>query len=154
MPSGRGCSFWLCSNRYSESSSDGLSASSAAAARYGGIAASRVIAGSLALAGALAGLAGALEVAGPLGRLTPSISPGYGFAAIVVAWLGRLHPIGCVVAAWLVAMIYLGGEVAQARLGLPVAIVGVFQGLLLLCLLVFDALVRYRLRWATRASGR
>ena len=124
---------------------------SPSAARFAGIAEARVIIGVLALAGALAGLAGGLEVAGPLGRLAPSISPGYGFAAIVVAWLGRLHPVGCIVAAWLVAMIHLGAEVAQARLGLPVATVGVFQGLLLLCLLVFDTLVRHRLRWTGRA---
>lgn len=121
-----------------------VSGASAAAARYAGIERSRIIAWVLVVGGGLAGLAGALEVAGPLGQLTPSISPGYGFAAIVVAWLARLEPIGCIVAAWLVAMTYLGGEVAQARLGLPVAITGVFQGMLLLSLLGFDTLIRYR----------
>lgn len=120
---------------------------SESAARYAGIVPSRVIALSLVLCGALAGLAGALEVAGPLGQLAPSISPGYGFAAIVVAWLGRLHPPGCVVAAALIAITYLGGELAQSRLGLPVAITTVFQGMLLLSLLAFDAFVRFRLRW-------
>ncbi|MBL8385315.1 MAG: ABC transporter permease [Burkholderiales bacterium] len=117
------------------------------AARFAGFSAREGIWLSLLLCGALAGLAGALEVAGPLGQLTPQISPGYGFAAIIVAWLGRLHPGGCVFAAFVMALIYIGGELSQSRLGLPAAITGVFQGMLLLALLTADTFIHYRVRW-------
>lgn len=118
------------------------------AARYGGFSSRQAIWVPLLLCGALAGLGGAFEVAGPLGQLSPSISPGYGFAAIIVAWLGRLHPIGCVLAAFVMAMIYIGGELSQSRLGLPNAITGVFQGALLLALLTADTLIHFKLRFA------
>ncbi|HVL57321.1 MAG TPA: ABC transporter permease [Burkholderiaceae bacterium] len=117
-----------------------------AAARFAGFSWRRGLWISLAASGALAGLAGALEVAGPIGQLTPNVSPGYGFAAIIVAWLGRLHPIGCVLAAFAMALVYIGGELSQSRLGLPHAITGVFQGMLLLTLLACDTLVHYRIR--------
>jgi simple sugar transport system permease protein len=116
------------------------------AARFAGFSAREGIWASLLLCGALSGLAGALEVAGPLGQLTPQISPGYGFAAIIVAWLGRLHPGGCVFASFIMALIYIGGELSQSRLGLPAAITGVFQGMLLLALLTADTFIHYRLR--------
>ena len=118
------------------------------AARFAGFSAREGIWASLLLCGALSGLAGALEVAGPLGQLTPQISPGYGFAAIIVAWLGRLHPGGCVFASFIMALIYIGGELSQSRLGLPAAITGVFQGMLLLALLTADTFIYYRLRRA------
>ncbi len=118
----------------------------AAAARYAGFSSRAAIWLPLSICGALSGLAGAIEVAGPINQLTPTISPGYGFAAIIVAWLGRLHPIGCVLAAWVMAMIYIGGELSQSRLGLPNAVTGVFQGMLLLSLLCADTFIRYRLR--------
>ena len=118
------------------------------AARFAGFSAREGIWASLLLCGALSGLAGALEVAGPLGQLTPQISPGYGFAAIIVAWLGRLHPGGCVFASFIMALIYIGGELSQSRLGLPAAITGVFQGMLLLALLTADTFIHYRLRRA------
>ena len=118
------------------------------AARFAGFSAREGIWASLLLCGALSGLAGALEVAGPLGQLTPQISPGYGFAAIIVAWLGRLHPGGCVFASFIMALIYIGGELSQSRLGLPAAITGVFQGMLLLALLTADTFIHYRLRKA------
>ncbi|MBM3345255.1 MAG: ABC transporter permease [Betaproteobacteria bacterium] len=116
------------------------------AARFAGFSAREGIWMSLLICGALAGLAGALEVAGPLGQLTPQFSSGYGFAAIIVAWLGRLHPGGCVFAAFVMALIYIGGELSQSRLGLPAAITGVFQGMLLLSLLTADTFIHYRLR--------
>lgn len=116
-----------------------------AAGHYAGFSGARTIAVALGLSGALAGLAGAFEVAGPLNRLAPSISPGYGFAAIVVAWLARLQPLGCIASAAVVAMIHLGGELAQARLGLPMALSSTLQGLLLLLLLAFGGLAHYRL---------
>jgi ABC-type uncharacterized transport system permease subunit len=117
------------------------------AARYAGFSSRLGTWVSLLICGALAGMAGAFEVAGPIGQLTPSISPGYGFAAIIVAWLGRLNPIGCIPAAFLMSMIFIGGELSQSRLGLPTAITGVFQGILLLALLCADTFIHYRISW-------
>jgi len=117
-----------------------------AAARYAGFSQNRMIWFSLLLAGGLAGLAGLFEVAGPIGQLVPVISPGYGFTAIIVAFLGRLHPVGVLLAGLLMALSYIGGENAQIEVGLPVAVTGVFQGMLLFFLLGTDVLVRYRLR--------
>ena len=100
---------------------------------------------------ALAGAAGALEVAGPIGQLTPHFSVGYGFAAIIVAFVGRLHPLGIVLAALLMSMFYLGGELVQSRLGVPRALTGVFQGVLLFALLACDAIgARLARRWEGR----
>ncbi len=117
-----------------------------AAARYAGYSARRASWLALLLSGGLAGLAGALEAAGPLGQLTPHVPAGYGFAAIIVAFVGRLHPLGIVFAAVLMSMFYIGGELAQSRLGLPKSITGVFQGLLLFSLLAADTLIHYRVR--------
>ena len=96
---------------------------------------------ALLLSGGMAGLAGGLEVAGPLGQLTPHVPAGYGFAAIIVAFVGRLHPVGIVFSAILMSMFYIGGELAQSRLGLPKSLTGVFQGLLLFALLSCDVLI-------------
>ncbi len=115
------------------------------AAAYAGFSARQSIWLSLLACGALAGLAGALEVAGPIEQLTPSISPGYGFAAIIVTWLARLSPLGCIWAAFVMSVVYIGGELAQSRLGLPNAISAVLQGVLLISLLTADALVGWRL---------
>ncbi|MFM9433635.1 general nucleoside transport system permease protein [Janthinobacterium sp. CG_23.3] len=117
-----------------------------AAARYAGFSARKSLWTSMLLCGALAGLAGTCEVLGPLGQLTPSVSPGYGFAAIIVAYVGRLHPVGVVFSSFIMAMFYIGGELAQSRLGLPSAITGVFQGVLLFALLACDVLIHYKLR--------
>ena len=118
-----------------------------AAARYAGFSSRRALWTALLLSGGMAGLAGALEVAGPLGQLTPYVPAGYGFAAIIVAFVGRLHPVGILFSSILMSMFYIGGELAQSRLGLPKAITGVFQGLLLFTLLACDTLIHYRLRW-------
>jgi len=120
-----------------------------AAARYAGFSARRSIWVSLLISGAMAGLAGALDAAGPQGQLTPHIPMGYGFAAIIVAFVGRLHPVGIVFSGLLMSMFYIGGEYAQSRLGLPKALTGVFQGLLLFMLLAADTLIHFRLRWRT-----
>lgn len=117
------------------------------AARYAGFSSRGALWTSMLVCGALAGLAGVAEVAGPLGQLTPSVSPGYGFAAIIVAFVGRLHPIGVVFASVIMAMFYIGGELAQSRLGMPSAITGVFQGILLFALLACDVLIHYKLRF-------
>ena len=117
------------------------------AARYAGFSSRKALWLALLTSGGAAGLAGALEVAGPIGQLTPYIPSGYGFAAIIVAYVGRLHPVGIVFSAVLMSMFYIGGELAQSRMGLPKSITGVFQGLLLFSLLACDTLVAYRLRW-------
>lgn len=117
-----------------------------AAARYAGYSSRQALWVALLVSGGAAGLAGALEVAGPIGQLTPYVPAGYGFAAIIVAFVGRLHPLGMVLAAVLMSMFYIGGELAQSRLGLPKSITGVFQGLLLFALLACDTLVNYRIR--------
>jgi general nucleoside transport system permease protein len=119
-----------------------------AAARYAGFSSRRAVWIALLVSGATAGLAGALEVAGPIGQLTPYVPAGYGFAAIIVAFVGRLHPLGMVFSALLMSMFYIGGELAQSRLGLPKSLTGVFQGLLLFTLLACDTLVNYRLKWS------
>lgn len=118
-----------------------------AAARYAGFSSRRALWTALLLSGGMAGLAGALEAAGPLGQLTPYVPAGYGFAAIIVAFVGRLHPLGIVFSGLLMSMFYIGGELAQSRLGLPKSITGVFQGLLLFSLLACDTLIHYRLKW-------
>jgi ABC-type uncharacterized transport system permease subunit len=109
---------------------------------------------ALLTSGARQGLAGALEVAGPIGQLTPYVPAGYGFAAIIVAFVGRLHPVGMVFSAILMSMFYIGGELAQSRLGLPKSLTGVFQGLLLFTLLACDTLIAYRLRWTGQAAAK
>ena len=119
-----------------------------AAARYAGFSSRRALWVALLVSGGMAGLAGALEVAGPIGQLTPYVPVGYGFAAIIVAYVGRLHPLGMVLSAVLMSMFYIGGELAQSRLGMPRSLTGVFQGLLLFTLLACDTLVNYRMRWA------
>ncbi len=125
-----------------------------AAARYAGFSPRQALWTALLVSGGMAGLAGALEVAGPIGQLTPYIPAGYGFAAIIVAYVGRLHPVGLVFSSLLMSMFYIGGDLAQSRMGLPKSLTGVFQGLLLFSLLACDTLVNYRLvRQAQAAKG-
>ena len=124
-----------------------------AAARYAGFSSRTSLWTALLISGAMAGLAGGLEAAGPLGQLTPYVPAGYGFAAIIVAFVGRLHPVGIVFSALLMSMFYIGGELAQSRLGLPKALTGVFQGLLLFSLLACDTLIHYRIRWGREQSA-
>jgi simple sugar transport system permease protein len=114
------------------------------AGAYAGFSQSRLIWIAMLTGGGCAGLAGLFEVAGPIGQLLPSISPGYGFTAIIVAFLGRLHPLGVLFAGLVMALSYLGGETAQITLNLPLAVTGVFQGLLLFFLLATDVLINYR----------
>ena len=125
-----------------------------AAARYAGFSSRRALWTALLVSGGAAGLAGALEVAGPIGQLTPYVPAGYGFAAIIVAFVGRLHPVGMVLSAILMSMFYIGGELAQSRLGLPKSLTGVFQGLLLFTLLACDTLIAYRVRWVRVAGAK
>ena len=115
-----------------------------AAARYAGFSSRSALWTAMLVSGGFAGLAGALEVAGPIGQLTPYVPAGYGFAAIIVAFVGRLHPGGLILSSLLMSMFYIGGELAQSRLGLPKSLTGVFQGLLLFSLLACDTLIHYR----------
>ena len=120
------------------------------AAKYAGFSSSKAIWMSLVISGMMAGIAGICEVAGPIGQLNPNLSSGYGYAAIIVAYLGRLNPIGIVLSGCFMALIYLGGEMAQMQLQLPVAITGIFQGLLLFFLLASDALIENRYRFSKK----
>jgi simple sugar transport system permease protein len=117
-----------------------------AAAAYAGISERRNIWLAMLIGGGAAGLAGICEVAGPIGMLQPVISPGYGFAAIIVAFVGRLHPLGIVLASLLMSALYLGGESAQVELQLPSSVSGLFQGALLFFLLAAELFINFRLR--------
>ena len=117
------------------------------AAGFGGFSRPRTVWFCFGLVGALAGLAGICEAAGPIGQLQPHISPGYGFTAIIVAFLGRLNPIGVLLAGIVLAISYLGGEAVQVELGLSDKTAKVFQGVLLFFILTCDTLIRYRIRW-------
>jgi ABC-type uncharacterized transport system permease subunit len=117
------------------------------AARYAGFSSRSALWTALLISGGAAGLAGGLEVAGPIGQLTPYVPAGYGFAAIIVAYVGRLHPVGVVLASLLMSLFYIGGELAQSRMGIPKSVTGVFQGLLLFSLLACDTLIAYQLKW-------
>ena len=119
------------------------------AGAFAGFAEKRVIWFCFLLSGALAGLAGLCEVAGPSGQLQPNISPGYGFTAIIVAFLGRLNPIGVIFAGILLAISYLGGEAVQVELGISDKTAQVFQGILLFLILACDTLIHYRVRFAS-----
>ena len=123
------------------------------AALYAGFKQKKTVWMGLLAGGAAAGLAGTAEVAGPIGQLLMPISPGYGFAAIIVAFVGRLHPVGILLASLLMALLYLGGESAQMQLGLPAAVSGVFQGMLLFFLLATDVLIQFRLRWTPKTPA-
>jgi general nucleoside transport system permease protein len=123
------------------------------AARYAGFSSRGALWTALLISGAMAGVAGAMEVAGPVRQVTPYLSMGYGFTAIIVCFVGRLHPVGVVFAAILLSMLLIGGELAQSRLGLPSALSSVLQGLLLMNLLACDTLITYRLRRATRSAA-
>jgi general nucleoside transport system permease protein len=116
------------------------------AARFGGLNANQLILLTFAVSGALAGLAGIIEVAGPVGHLQPGISPGYGFTAIIVAFLGRLNPIGILIAGLFLALTFIGGEQAQIAMKIPLDVTKVFQGILLFYVLACDSLILYRFR--------
>ena len=116
------------------------------AARFAGVKPVRVIVLCLGISGMLAGLAGLFEVSGPSGQITIDFNTGYGFTAIIVAFLGRLHPLGILLAGLLMALTYIGGELAQLMLGLPGASIQLFQGMLLFFLLATDVFTNFRIR--------
>jgi general nucleoside transport system permease protein len=137
---------WLLSTRLFVGYRMLVSGDAPAAAAYAGFSEPRNVWLALLIGGGAAGLAGVCEVVGPIGRLQTDISPGYGFAAIIVAIVGRLHPVGILLAALLMSLLYLGGESVQLGLQLPAAVTGLFQGLLLFYLLAADVFVGFRLR--------
>jgi general nucleoside transport system permease protein len=116
------------------------------AARFGGFNSSQLVLLTFAISGALAGLAGIIEVAGPVGHLQPGISPGYGFTAIIVAFLGRLNPVGILIAGLFLALTFIGGEQAQIAMKIPQDMTKVFQGILLFYVLACDSLILYRIK--------
>lgn len=118
------------------------------AARFAGVAPARLVLMCLGLGGAFAGMAGMFELAGPARLISIDFNSGYGFTAIIVAFLGRLHPVGIVLAGLLLALTYIGGELAQFMLSIPAAAIQVFQGMLLFFLLALDVLSNYRIRLA------
>jgi len=124
------------------------------AARFAGVRPGALTVFCLGTSGALAGLAGMFEVSGPSGQIGIDFNVGYGFTAIIVAFLGRLNPIGVLLAGALMALTYIGGEIAQANLGLPAAAIQMFQGMLLFVLLALDLLTGFRLRLAVAGGAR
>jgi general nucleoside transport system permease protein len=123
------------------------------AAAFAGFDARRLVVFCFAVSGALAGLAGLIEVAGPIGHLQPGISPGYGFTAIIVAFLGRLNPLGVLVAGLFLALIVIGGEGAQIALKVPLDLTKVLQGILLFYVLACDSLILHRIRLVASRGG-
>jgi simple sugar transport system permease protein len=116
------------------------------AGRFAGFSGPRAVLFCFLLSGALAGLAGASDVMGQGGQLQTPYSPNYGFVAIIVAFLGRLNPLGVIVAGLLLALSFIGGESVQVSLGMSDKIAKVFQGILLFFLLACDTLILYRVR--------
>ncbi|WP_372613307.1 ABC transporter permease [Aquicoccus sp.] len=122
------------------------------AARFSGVNPARIVLFCLGISGLMAGLAGMFEVSGPSGQISIDFNVGYGFTAIIVAFLGRLHPVGILLAGLLMALTYIGGEIAQGNLGLPSAAIQLFQGMLLFFLLAVDMLTNYRISLVKREA--
>ena len=123
------------------------------AGRFAGFSRERSVIFCFLLSGGLAGLAGACDVMGVAGQLQTPFSPNYGFVAIIVAFLGRLNPLGVVIAALLLALSYIGGEAAQISLGMSEKIAKVFQGILLFFVLACDTLILYRIKFTRQGKA-
>ncbi|MDW6024896.1 ABC transporter permease [Mesorhizobium sp. BAC0120] len=137
---------WIFTDRSFLGYKMSVSGAAPLAARYAGFRQSAAVWTGLLAGGAAAGIAGMAELAGPLGQLSPQVSPGYGFAAIIVAFIGRLNAFGIVLGGLLMSLLFLGGEAVQMNLGLPAALTRIFQGILLFFLLAADFFIFYRLR--------
>ena len=124
-----------------------LTGESPKAARFAGVNPNKLVIFCLGSSGALAGLAGMFEISGPSGQVNIAFNAGYGFTAIIVAFLGRLNPIGILLAGLLMALTYIGGEIAQSSLGLPAAAIQAFQGMLLFFLLAVDLFANFKIKW-------
>ena len=123
------------------------------AARYAGYRASNMVWATMLISGAMAGLAGVMEATTQSGQLNLGFPSGYGFTAIIVSFLGRLHPVGIVLAGIVLAISYVGGQVAQTTVHVPSATAGIFQAMMLFFILASDVLVRRRLRIEWGAPG-
>ena len=141
---------YILLNRHMLGFSIRLTGEAPRAARFAGVKPNRLIVFCLGMSGLLAGLAGMFEVSGPSGQVSIDFNTGYGFTAIIVAFLGRLHPVGILLAGLLMALTYIGGEIAQGNLGLPAAAIQLFQGMLLFFLLAVDLLTNYKIRISKR----
>ncbi|MEO9612257.1 MAG: ABC transporter permease [Nitratireductor sp.] len=137
---------WLFTDRSFLGYKMSVSGAAPLAARYAGFRESAAVWTGLLAGGAAAGIAGMAEAAGPLGQLSSQISPGYGFAAIIVAFIGRLNAFGIVLGGLLMSLLFLGGDSVQMTLGLPSALTRIFQGILLFFLLAADFFIFYRIR--------
>ncbi len=122
-----------------------VAGSSPRTAAYAGYRVRRDAVVVMVLSGALAGLGGGVEMAGVLRRLQPRFSPGYGYMAVLISWLARLHPLAVLPLAIFFAALITGGEHAQVRMGIPAAVVEILQGIILIASLIGDAVVRYRI---------
>lgn len=143
---------YILLNRHMLGFSIRLTGEAPRAAKFSGVSPARLILFCLGTSGALAGLAGMFEVAGPAGQISIDFNTGYGFTAIIVAFLGRLHPVGILLAGLLMALTYIGGEIAQSNLGLPSAAIQLFQGMLLFFLLAVDLLTNYQIRFKSATT--
>lgn len=146
--------FWLVMSRAVFGYQVRVVGSSPQAARHGGFDSKRTIWAALIISGAMAGLAGALEFTGALKTINLGFPSGYGFTAIIVSFLGRLHPIGCLIAGIVLAVTYVGGQVAQTTVHIPNSTAGIFQAMMLFFILASDILVRYRVRLVPSAKSR
>jgi ABC-type uncharacterized transport system permease subunit len=144
---------WFMLNRTLKGFEIRVMGQSPRAGRFAGFSVARTVLVTFLIAGGLAGLAGISEVSGAIGQVRPVISPGYGFTAIIVAFLGRLNPLGIVAAGLVLALSYLGGEAAQISLGVSNKVANVFQGILLFSVLACDTLIHYRVRLSGRAAS-
>lgn len=144
--------FWLLTARSVFGFQIRVVGSAPHAARHGGFDTRQTIWLALLISGAMAGLAGALEFTGSLKVINLGFPSGYGFAAIIVAFLGRLHPIGCLLAGVVMAVTYVGGQVAQTTVHIPNSTAGIFQAMMLFFILASDILVRYRVRLITKKT--
>ncbi|MBC7737133.1 MAG: ABC transporter permease [Candidatus Saccharibacteria bacterium] len=124
------------------------------AARHGGFDGKQTIWLALIISGGMAGLAGALEFVGVLHKMDLGFPSGYGFTAIIVSFLGRLNPIGCLIAGIVLAVTYVGGQMAQTSVHIPNSTAGIFQAMMLFFILASDILVRYRIRVVTKAANK
>lgn len=138
--------FWVLMSRAVFGYQIRVVGSSPNAARHGGFDSRQTIWLTLLIGGAMAGLAGALEFTGSLKAINLGFPSGYGFSAIIVSFLGRLNPIGCLIAGIVLAVTYVGGQVAQTTVHIPNSTAGIFQAMMLFFILASDILVRYRIR--------
>jgi ABC-type uncharacterized transport system permease subunit len=145
--------FWLVMSRSVFGFQIRVVGSAPNAARHGGFDSNQTVWAALLIGGGMAGLAGALEFTGALKTINLGVPSGYGFTAIIVSFLGRLHPVGCLIAGFVLAVTYVGGQVAQTTVHIPNSTAGIFQAMMLFFILASDIFVRYRVRFIASAKA-